>query len=71
MLKFIHFVIWIALWIGIGDALVRAVWSMRDSAIQAHQHDQLSYSKFTKMLTSVDKPSASQKTDQTHLRKEK
>ena len=71
MLKFIHFIIWIALWIGIGDALVRAVWSMRDSAIHAHQNDQLSYSRFTRALTSPDKKPIHQKVDQTQLRKEK
>ncbi len=55
MLKFIHFVIWLAVWIGIGDALVRAVRSMRDSAITAHRQDQISYSRFTHLLTNESK----------------
>lgn len=51
MLKFLHFVIWLAMWIGIGDALVKSVWNLRTSAIHAHRHDQISYGKFSRILT--------------------
>lgn len=52
MLKLLHFIVWISMWIGIGDSLVHVVWDLRSSAIHAHRHDQMSFEKFSRMLTS-------------------
>jgi hypothetical protein len=36
--------------VGIGDAMVRLTLEMCRAAIHAHQHNQMSYSKFTRAL---------------------
>jgi hypothetical protein len=54
MLKFIHLIVWAALWIGIGDSLVHLVQDLRSSAIHAHRHGQISYEKFSRMLTAPE-----------------
>lgn len=51
MIRFVFAILWLCLAIGIGDALVRMTLEMCRVAVHAHQHDQLSYSKFTRLLT--------------------
>jgi hypothetical protein len=55
MIRFVCFILSLGLAIGVGDALVRLTLEMCRAAVHAHQHDQLSYSKFTHLL--VDPPS--------------
>lgn len=50
MLRLIQFILSICLMVGIGDAMVRLTLAMCRAAIHAHQHDQMSYSKFTRAL---------------------
>lgn len=54
LLKFIHMIEWIAMWLGIGDSLVHLIIDMRSSAIYAQYHNQISFERFSKMLTSLD-----------------
>lgn len=51
MIRFVCAILWFCLAVGVGDALVRMTLEMCRAAIHAHQHDQLSYSKFTRLLT--------------------
>ena len=50
MLRLIYWILSFCLFIGIGDALVRLTLEMGRAAVHAHQHDQMSYSKFTKAM---------------------
>jgi hypothetical protein len=47
-------IVWIAMCVGIGDSLVRLILETRGSAIYAQRHHQISYERFSKMLTSSD-----------------
>lgn len=50
MVNFIQWVLGLALTIGIGSALVECTYELAKAAAKAHQHDQMSYSKFTRAL---------------------
>ncbi len=50
MIRFIFWILSLCLAIGVGDAFVRLTLEMCQAAVHAHQHDQLSYSKFTRAL---------------------
>lgn len=48
-----HVIRWVlsaCLMIGVGSALIERTYEMAKAAVHAHQHDQMSYSKFTKTL---------------------
>ncbi len=53
MIRFVCFILSFCLAIGIGDALIRLTLKMCRAAVHAHQHDQLSYAKFTHALLSA------------------
>ncbi len=53
MTRFILWAFTIGLSIGYGPKLLTVTTAMAKSAIHAHQHDQMSYSKFTKKLLNV------------------
>jgi len=57
MARFIFWAFTVDLTIGFGPKLLTATAAMAKSAIHAHQHDQMSYSKFTKKLLNA-KPKA-------------
>ena len=50
MARFLFWIFTVALAIGFGPKLVTVTAAMAKSAIHAHQHDQMSYSRFTKKL---------------------
>jgi len=50
MIRLLGYVIYLALALGIGEVGVQMVLDMAGSAAKAHQHDQMSYSKWNKML---------------------
>lgn len=54
MLKFLHLIVWFAMWVGISDVLVNLVIDMRGTAIHAHRNHQISFEKFSRMLTSTE-----------------
>ncbi len=58
MTRFIFWAFTVGLAIGYGPKFFTAMLTMAKSAIHAHQHDQMSYSKFTKKLLNA-KPRAS------------
>lgn len=60
MIRFIYFIIWLALWVGIGDALINMTLELAAAAKYAHQEKQLSYKKVTDALIEA-KPKKSQK----------
>ncbi|MES2801725.1 MAG: hypothetical protein V4654_04490 [Bdellovibrionota bacterium] len=49
--KFIHFLLWLALAIGVGEVLVTFTNEMRGAAIRAHQRGPISHKLFTEQLT--------------------
>jgi hypothetical protein len=51
-IRFLVWVLGIAFTIGIGDAFVHLTYEMAKAAADAHVHDQISYSKYTKLLWS-------------------
>ena len=48
MLRLIYWILSLCLFIGVGDAFVRLTLRMAGAAVHAHQHDQMSYSAFTR-----------------------
>jgi hypothetical protein len=50
MLKILSFLIWVALVMGVGEIGYHALMSMAGKAAYAQQHDQISYSKWNRML---------------------
>lgn len=50
MPRFMQWIISSCLALGVGSALVSQTQKMAQAAVHAHQHDQVSYSKFTKAL---------------------
>ena len=50
MIRLIHWILSLCLAIGAGDALVRLTLEMARSAVDAHQHHQMSYAKFTRSM---------------------
>ncbi len=50
MLRLIYWILSLCLFIGVGDALVRLTLRMAGAAVHAHQHDQMSYSAFTRAM---------------------
>lgn len=50
MLRLIYWILSLCLFIGVGDAFVRLTLRMAGAAVHAHQHDQLSYSRFTRAM---------------------
>ena len=49
--KFIYFILWLALAIGVGEVLVDLTHEMRGAAIAAHKKGPISHKLFTKQLT--------------------
>ena len=52
-IRFIGFIIWLGLFLGMTDALVRATEFMGKKAVHAHQIGLISYGKFSRLLTGV------------------
>ena len=50
MLRLIYWILSLCLFVGVGDAFVRLTLRMAGAAVHAHQHDQMSYSAFTKAM---------------------
>jgi len=50
MIRFVGWIMAVALGIGFGPHLISATFEMAKSAVYAHQHDQMSYAKFTRKL---------------------
>lgn len=50
MFRLIQYLIWGALLMGVGEVGVKAVMQMASKAASAQQHDQISYSKWNRML---------------------
>ena len=53
MIRFIYWILSLCLFVGVGDALVRLTLDLARAAVHAHQHDQMSYAKFTKAMVSA------------------
>ena len=53
VIRFVYWILSLCLAIGVGDAFVRLTLEMCRAAVHAHQHDQLSYSRFTHALLSA------------------
>ncbi len=51
VIKFVYAVFWLAIAIGVGDALVDATNLLRSEAIRAHRTGPISYKLFTEQLT--------------------
>ncbi len=49
--KLVHFILWLALSIGVGEVLVDLTHEMRGAAIKAHKRGPICHSLFTKQLT--------------------
>jgi hypothetical protein len=60
MICFIFWALSVGLAIGFGPQLVTVTVTMAKAAIQAHQHDQMSYARFTETLLNA-KPRPSHK----------
>jgi hypothetical protein len=56
MFKLMAYLIWLALAMGVAEIGVNAVIEMASKAAYAHQHDQLSYSKWNRLLWNRKKP---------------
>lgn len=50
-IKFIHFILWLAFAIGVGEALVGLTHELRGAAIKAHRKGPISHKLFTEQLT--------------------
>lgn len=50
MFRLIQWILGVAFTIGVGSALVDLTYKMTKAAAHAHQHDQMSYAKFTRAL---------------------
>lgn len=50
MFRLLAFLIWLAIGMGVAEVGIKAVMSMAGLAAHAHQHDQISYSKWNRML---------------------
>ena len=50
MFRLLGYLLWLALGLGIAEVGAKAVLEMAGKAAYAHQHDQISYSKWNKML---------------------
>lgn len=50
MFRLIQWILSWALAIGIGSAFVERTYDLANAAVNAHQNDQISYSKFTRAL---------------------
>ena len=57
MIRLICWILSLCLFVGVGDALVRLTLDICGAAVHAHQHDQMSYVKFTHALLDA-KPQA-------------
>jgi hypothetical protein len=53
VIRFVCAILSLCLAIGVGDAFVRLTLEMCRAAVHAHQHDQMSYSRFTHALLSA------------------
>jgi hypothetical protein len=53
MFRLIHLILYGSLALGVGSALADLTMEMCRAAVHAHQHDQLSYSQFTKAMLSA------------------
>ena len=53
MFRLIYWILSLCFFVGVGDALVRLTVDMARAAVHAHQHDQMSYAKFTKAMLSA------------------
>tara|TARA_B110001454_G_scaffold64823_1_gene62992 strand:+ start:40994 stop:41203 length:210 start_codon:yes stop_codon:yes gene_type:complete len=49
-IKFLSWVLGVVFILGIGDSFVNLTYRMGQAAIHAHKHDQISYSKYTRLL---------------------
>lgn len=56
-MRFMQWILGIALSIGMGSALLSQTYELAKAAVSAHQHDQMSYSKFTRALLNADSKS--------------
>lgn len=54
-IKFLHWVLTIAFMVGLADSFGRLTYQMATAAVHAHQFDQISYGKFSRMLWSPPK----------------
>lgn len=69
MIRLIHWILSLCLAIGAGDAFVRLTLEMAGAAVYAHQHDQISYAKFTRaMLGAQPRRPHYEKPDTAHQR---
>lgn len=50
MFKLLSYLIWFALALGVAEVSVNGLLKMAGKAAWAHQHDQLSYSKWNRLL---------------------
>lgn len=53
-MRFMQWILGIALSIGIGTTLLGQTYKMAKAAVKAHQQDQMSYLKFTRAMLGVD-----------------
>ena len=56
MFKLLSYLLWFALGLGVAEFGVNAVMGMASKAAHAHQHDQISYSKWNRILWHRKKP---------------
>ncbi len=52
-IRFIGFLIWLGLFLGMIDCLVEVTELMGNKAVQAHQEGLISYGKFSRLLTNT------------------
>ncbi len=64
MVRFIFWVLALGLAVGFGPPLANLTSSMAKAAIHAHQHDQMSYAKFTKALLNAKPRAVPKKTEE-------
>ena len=50
MIRVIKWILSCCLFAGVGSSLANLIYQMATSAVHAHQHDQMSYAKFTRAL---------------------
>ena len=65
-IKFLHWVLSIIFMVGLADSFARLTYQMATAAVHAHQFDQISYSRFSRLLWSQSKAKPKGKKESGH-----
>jgi len=60
-IKFLHWVLTIIFMVGLADSFGRLTYDMATAAVHAHQFDQISYGRFSRLLWHPPKPPPAEK----------